>query len=319
MSEENTTTETETKKQPAKRIITIMDNYRMRLETPNPKGGERPSSLGLTFVGDNPRFNLNTNVPSDPREGYLPVRINIRTLQRLMHLIIATAKGDSPNGNTIKNHHNYDGEGNYHETPVHVSTFVVGKEEDGRIYVALTAQGYTPTKFHFVADPYHVICNRKGEPLPVAEVSPMLALDYAELVISFLPMALHEVAMAKGVALDAPVKAQEGDDPSVEEQSRDRSQPQRNNGGGGGYNKGGYNNNRGGNYNNNRGGGYNKGGGNNYRGGNNNYQNNRGGNNNYQNNRNNYNNGGGGGGSYKKEQSADFDTTSDVSSGDLDF
>ncbi len=313
MSENQNAASTDDKKPAAKRHITIVDNYRMRLEAPNPKGGDRPASLAWTFVGDNPRCNLNTNVESDPRGGYLPIRVNIRTLRRLMNLIVATAAGETPTGNTIKNHLNYDADGNYNETPVHVSTFIVGKEEDGRLYLAAHAPGYTPIKFHFEQDPYHSICNRKGEPLPISDVSPMVAKDYADLINEFLPMSLHEVAMAKGVATDAPVKS-ETDDASVEESSRDNNNNY-NRGGGNNYNR---NGGGGGGRNNYNRGGYNKGGGNNYNrgGGNNNY--NRGGNNNYNNNRN-YNNGGGNN-NYRKDNNSDFDTSAPVADGDsLEF
>lgn len=181
----------------------------------------RPKLSFGVYMG-NPNLVVFTNHPSDQGKKPLRLGMDMKTLGSYAQFIIDFAKTGNPGDayalecrsgapNALK----------------HEGDFIVGKEQDGVIYIGAVKEGYTNIKFHILPPMHHSLRSASGEALSKARLSEVWAIGYfTELV----PVVRKLVELT----YRAPEPRQGGGGGGYQK------------GGGGGYQKGGYNNGGGG-------------------------------------------------------------------------
>tara|TARA_B100001057_G_scaffold463613_1_gene517878 strand:+ start:96745 stop:97479 length:735 start_codon:yes stop_codon:yes gene_type:complete len=225
---------------------TALDHAKMRLygeKLDNAKSA--PTLLFYLTEDGNPRIDVYTGVEGDKDNGLIRAAMDIRTAQALIALSDEVIKHDGPCRFYISNKNYLWPGGKRSDSPVEVSKTVIGKAEDGRIYLSLVAKERPKAIFYMTSPFFHKVTDAEGQPIEKGLESRLFAKGYFGQVRELL-------AIVSAITYKEP-------------------QPKGQGGGGynrGGGNGGGYNNNNGGgNYGNNGGGngnGGNSGGGNDY-------------------------------------------------------
>lgn len=232
-----------------RRRAVILARFALYADCPTAQG--KTSTLGWSVFEGNPRIEVRTNDPNDQDNNYGKITAAMAPMESGGLAVLIDQAIDAPNGwkRGIKNSNSYKpGSGERFETPQHVSDIVLGKDEEGVIWISVVEQGRPVIRFYFGPSKFHQFVNADGTPLSKAEVSILVARAYAKM----LPVVLGNL-----IAIDAVNKSENPE----EQKPYDKEAQQRGQGfqRGGGFNRGG-----GGGWQGNRGGG---GGGNWNRGG----------------------------------------------------
>lgn len=229
-------------------------------------GNTRPdieSSLSVGIYRENPFFEVRTNDPGDQDNnwGKVAARMDPVTFEAVLDAIVELADGKATGPFPFKNYNLYKGDQKFDE-PQHINTTLVGRDDQGRIFIKIIEEGRPAPVFFFGPPKFHVLVNADKSEVPAGEASARWARAYAKMTHAIICASIGK--RDDGVT-DGMDKPQGG--------NRQGGNFQRNNGGGnfnrnggGGYNRsgqqgGGWQNRNGG------GGGYNRGGGGYNRGG----------------------------------------------------
>lgn len=205
-------------------------------------------TLTIAVVDNQPRFTVYTNVEGDKQNGKIEGNMDSYTFYAVMELIKAVAKGEVTETVYV------DNKGFFFdpiskkrsESPIVKSKTMIGRDEQGRVFIALTAKGRPLAKFHFAPSEYHNMVDAQGRPVSAGRVSEIYAAAFA----SVIGKLVASVLVTEHISEDEQKAKREANRGGGGGGYQNRN----NNGGGGGYNKGGgYNG--GGNRNNNGGGG----------------------------------------------------------------
>lgn len=195
--------------------------------------------LTLSVRDNQPRFTLYTNVENDKNKGIIEGNMDSYTFYAVMAALRDVIADPSIPGFQIENKgffFNRDGERS--KEPGVKSRTVIGRNDNGEIFITLVANNRPKAPFIFKPTEYHSMLNRDGTPATLAKVSELYAKGYVRLM---------ELAISRIL----------GDEYISYQQIKARKEAKRggNGGGGGGYQrnngKGGYggygNQNKGGN------------------------------------------------------------------------
>jgi len=218
-----------------KRTKTALDHMKLRMYGEKIDGAKQaPSFLFYLTEDGNPRIDVYTGVEGDKDNGLIRAAMDIRTARALLELGEEVINHNGPCRYYIANKNYLWPGGKRSDTPVEISKTVIGKAEDGRIYVSVVAKDRPKAIFYMSSPFFHKLSDGEGQPVDKAIESRLFARGY------FTHVGQLMAAVATATYKEPAPRGQHG-------------------GGGGGYN----NNNRGGNnYNNNNNGGNNGGGGN---------------------------------------------------------
>jgi hypothetical protein len=145
--------------------------------------GMKPSSLGWGLYSNNPRIIVYTNDPGDTVDyGKIAAHLDTPTFYAFIDAIRLAADDKLPDGKVVFQNKNFIyPKGQRSETPVIQSQLVVGRDEDGAIWISVLAKERPKIKFYFITPEFHTLLNGKGEPLGKGLVSQMYARAYASM------------------------------------------------------------------------------------------------------------------------------------------
>ncbi len=216
-------------------VETLLDDRKLRLSAPPISGSKQRPQLSVAVVGGNPRINVYTNLDGDKENGRISAKMDMfawgQLLEMIEHVVANPDASRLQMANKRPMEQNEQSHGGKRE-PIQESTTVVGRDKDGKIYIAVLAADNDRPKiiFHFGAQYYHTIVYRDAPQNFVEDrfVSEIAAKAWVKSMRAAVIQILTDKAAEKGAAKAAKKEAE---------------------GGGGGGNRG------------NSGGGYNRGGG----------------------------------------------------------
>lgn len=216
-------------------VETLLDDRKLRLSAPPISGSKQRPQLSVAVVGGNPRINVYTNLDGDKENGRISAKMDLfawgQLLEMIEHVIATPDTSRLQMANKRPMDQNEQSPGGKRE-PIHETTSVVGRDKDGKIYIAVLAADNDRPKviFHFGAQYYHTIVYRDAPQnfLEDRFVSELAAKAWVKSMRAAVMQILTDKAAEKGAAKAAKKEAEGGGSG--------------NSGGGkpsGGYNKGG--------------------------------------------------------------------------------
>lgn len=204
------------------RVKTILDDPKLRLSADPLPGGEGRPSFSVYWAGsDNPRIDVWTNLPNDKDNGRIRADLDLPCFYDFLELIKYVANNDMAVEEpfVIENStHPWDKNAGKKSKDLVVQTrLAVGKDQEGKIYIAVTSweKDRPKIRFYFGTGYFHSMGFPGGKKMSNSEVSKFRAM-------SFYNMMSHLMAAVA-------VKDWEPRPP------KDRNQQNGGNRGGGGY------------------------------------------------------------------------------------
>ncbi|MBB5409350.1 hypothetical protein HDG34_003291 [Paraburkholderia sp. HC6.4b] len=176
------------------RSKTILDSRRLMLSAPlqgktGNDGKKIWASLYVTVFANTPFITVFTNDPDDRDNDGGRISAEISPVEFIGTLIDFERVIAGPDGKENKRQLcNVERDRNpaQGEKPAVRSAFCYGKDEDGIVWVALSAKGRPNIRFDFGYSRYHFLQHKAGEQYSKAEASQLFALGWIHLVRQFV-------------------------------------------------------------------------------------------------------------------------------------
>lgn len=192
-----------------------LNEWKLRLTGPMQEGARRPPTLSVGVIKNQVRLDVFTNVPNDRDGGKLSAPMDSITFFAFLTKLEDVINGEPANKVEIVNRTGKPG-----STRI-LSYTVIGKDNEGCVFISVTAQDRPRVKFTFLPTEYHSIVHKDGSPYSPAELSMVYARAWHRMMSTLVPAVLNTHY--------------------VEPEPRNDSGGGNRYGKGGGYNKGGYN------------------------------------------------------------------------------
>lgn len=163
---------------PAPPPKTALSEYKLVLSCPPAQGATKPGNLKFSVVKNNPRIDVYTNVPNDRNNGNIRAAMDTPTFYSLLELLQRVIDGPADQKYSIDNLNYTWFDNKRSETPKVVSTTHVGRDKEGRVFIAVTAKERPYLKFVFLPSNFHAVKNIDGSPMSEAELSTIYASSY---------------------------------------------------------------------------------------------------------------------------------------------
>lgn len=167
------------------RVKTILDDPKLRLSAdPLPGGTGRPSFTVYWANSDNPRIDVWTNMPNDKDNGRIRADLDLPTFYDFLELVKYVAEHDVPVEEPFvfeNSTHPWDKANNRKSKELVVqSRLVVGKDQEGKIYIATTSweKDRPKIRFYFGTGYFHSLGYPGGKKMSNADVSKFRALSF---------------------------------------------------------------------------------------------------------------------------------------------
>ena len=147
---------------------------RFTMRAPLVVGGQaRPDIESLMMFGiyrENPRITVKTNDPGDEQNSYGKITgaMDPVTWGVLMQHIKDLIKNPVKDIKVIDNLNNYKG-GQKFDEPQHINRTLVGRDDDGRIWIKLLEEGRPSPTFYFGPPKYHNLIRMDKTPVPAGD------------------------------------------------------------------------------------------------------------------------------------------------------
>lgn len=199
-------------------------------------GQARPDIKSTLMAGiyrENPRLVVKTNDPADEQNNYGKVTaamdpITWRALTNAIRKLVANPTKDIQ---AFKNYNKYKG-GQKFDDPQHINTTIVGREEDGRIWIKIVEEGRPAPVFFFGPPEYHVLLNMDKSEKSAAEASQLYAMAFVDSLDMVMAVSMGKRDDGEQDSADA---RKPGTEPDPQRQQGNWGNRQ----GGGGFNRGG--------------------------------------------------------------------------------
>lgn len=160
---------------------TAFNEFKLRMSARKLEGANRRPTLAFSLVKNNPRITVRTELETDKNKGVVAAPMDAPTFYAFLELLNKAIESDSDCGWYIENkNHTYEG-GERSREPVVMSKTIVGKDEEGRVFIGVSSRGITPVKFIFGSSYYHALSDKGGSALTEAEASCLYAKGYIKL------------------------------------------------------------------------------------------------------------------------------------------
>jgi hypothetical protein len=175
------------------RKLTILDDFRMRLVGPVASGGERPATFSIKVIKNRPVLEVKTNVAGDKQFGQIRGEfgdiIEFETFLGWLETAVTAEPGWKQSMRFLD--YPFQQGGRSKELKLSV-TAIVGKEQDGTVYIGVVSwdQSRPVIKFPVRPSQYHQYIKGNGERFSEAEASITYAPAYARLLRNLVPLAL---------------------------------------------------------------------------------------------------------------------------------
>lgn len=157
-----------------------LDNSKLNLQAPNAAG--KMATLKFGFVNNNPRLTVWTNDPNDTTDnGKITAALNLPVFFDWLEIIKDAAMAENGFKAAIENKNYIFPGGKRSETPVVTSRLIAGKDENGLVYVSVTAHQRPNLKFVFKTDSFHSFKDAQGNEMDRAAASKYCALGFYNL------------------------------------------------------------------------------------------------------------------------------------------
>lgn len=180
----------------------VLDDTKLKLFTDALPNGEGKPSFCLYVAGNNPRIDVYTNLPGDKDNGNIRAEIDIVIAMEILQIIEDYANGreENPQITWENSGKTWDRANNKPSKDMMVkSKIVVGKDKEGRIYIAvLSADPDRPKiKFHFGVNMFRKVYVGNNEKASDAMVSRMTALAWVSMQRVLVPTILANTYVYK--------------------------------------------------------------------------------------------------------------------------
>jgi hypothetical protein len=164
-----------------------LSNSKIRLVAANNVG--KQASMSFKLKKNNPQVQVYTNEPNDQENyGRIDAALDTPTFNAYLEMLRAAATDPDFKKEIISNKNYIFPNGRRSDAPVHVSDLMVGREEDGTIWTAITAKGRPMIKFLFITPDFHAIIGADREPLPRGQASKYVTLGFVNMLSNIMNM-----------------------------------------------------------------------------------------------------------------------------------
>jgi hypothetical protein len=155
----------------------------------NSKG--KMASLNWGLYSNNPRITVYTNDPDDTRDnGKITAALDAPVFFAFLELLSNAIKSKTEYRAKIDNKNFIFPGGKRSETPVLVSSLIVGRDEEGVVFISVVANNRPIIKFPFVNPDFHHFFHTSGDPYSKAEVSTLMAMAYLKMMTTMMTVAM---------------------------------------------------------------------------------------------------------------------------------
>lgn len=169
---------------PRKKIA--LDNRKLNLSVPCPSAPGKFSSLSWRLVANNPRICVYTNDPADMTEkngnGLIAAALDAPVFFMLVNMLYKVIDAAPGHREKIENKNYIFPGGKRSEKPVVVSEIIIGKDDEGVVFISVVAydKSRPRIKFDMLPNEFHNFYHKNGEQFTKAEASALYAKGYVE-------------------------------------------------------------------------------------------------------------------------------------------
>lgn len=165
-----------------------LDESKLKLSGPQQDGGRGRPTLAVGLHKNQPRLDVYTNDPNDKIDnGRIRAAMDTPTFFGLLELLNLAIEADGKFMRAVQNRgYSFRG-GKRSESPETLSTTIVGKEDDGRIYIEVVAERRPRIKFYFLPSNWHHLMDQSGNKLSEAEVTVIYAKAWLKIMQQLIP------------------------------------------------------------------------------------------------------------------------------------
>lgn len=170
---------------PVLNIFSVMTNWMFADPV---EGSQKRPSLRFGVYGNEPRITVKTNVQGDLNNGKIDFNCDMATFAAAMAFGQALANGTATATERKFIYQNDFVAGKKLDRIIPITTLVLGRAQDGRMYIALlSAQASRPKiRFFFGPTKYHSIANGDGSPVSPEEMSNAYAAGFLSSATAFI-------------------------------------------------------------------------------------------------------------------------------------
>lgn len=166
---------------------TAMDHAKLKLYGERIDGAKQAPSFAWYLTEDgNPRIDVYTGVDGDKDNGRIRAAMDIKVAMFVCELIKRAIDNDGPCRFYVENSNYTWYQGQRSEQPKVLSKTVVGKAEDGRVYITVIAKDRPTATFYFTSPYFHKSLDGDGSPMDKALESQLYAKGYVSIVEQLL-------------------------------------------------------------------------------------------------------------------------------------
>lgn len=158
---------------PKKHKAVTLGRFMLTAPQPNARAGaDTPAKMYWASYRGNPRIVIHTNDPADSENMYgkINASMDMMTFEVLMARLEFVSNAEPGYKEKIGNLSTYKGSQRF-DTPQLVNSTLIGKDEDGRVWISVVEDSRPTPRFFFQPGEYHQVIRRDGTPLPPAEAS----------------------------------------------------------------------------------------------------------------------------------------------------
>lgn len=149
-----------------------LSEYKVQLVGPTANGARFPASISISVVNNQPRLTVRTNVDGAKDYGRIMAKLDTPTFFAIIEAIDMARASQTEWKMAIKNmNHKWSKQNGRSSEMSLESTTWVGKDKDGVVFIAITAQDAPNLKFVFSPTTYHNCVHADGSAWTEAEVS----------------------------------------------------------------------------------------------------------------------------------------------------
>ena len=168
-----------------------LDEYKLRLSARPQQGAQKPASLAFSVVKNMVHVDVYTNVPNDKDNGRIRAAMDSPTFFAMLELLQMAIESPEQMSRKIENKNFTFYQGKRSETPMVVSTTMIGKDKEGRVFLAVLAKDRPNIPFYFLPSSFHHLLNQDGSPLDEGTISVIYAKGFIKLLYALVPAVLE--------------------------------------------------------------------------------------------------------------------------------
>ena len=165
-----------------------LDESKLKLSGPQQDGGRGRPTLAVGLHKNQPRLDVYTNDPNDKTDnGRIRAAMDSLTFFALLESLNQVIESPGKIMKAVQNRgYSFRG-GKRSEQPETLSTTIVGKDDDGRVYIEVVAERRPRIKFYFLSSNWHHLMDQSGNKLGEAEVTVLYAKAWMKLMQGLIP------------------------------------------------------------------------------------------------------------------------------------